>query len=126
MKRARDAKRHVFFFPSPTRPLFSVATGRCPSSNPDDLAFVCEVCPYTHPVPASPLVAAAPTRARPRADVLGGDEAWANVQKTDGTACPKCGHGSAYFFEVQTRSADEPATLFLRCVRCTHQWRESP
>ena len=107
-------------------PLLPVAPGRCPASAPTDLAFVCEACPYTHPVPADPLVASAPCAPRPRADVLGGEDAWAAVQKTDGTTCPKCGHGSAYFFEVQTRSADEPATLFLRCVACTHQWRESP
>ncbi|KAK2078969.1 hypothetical protein QBZ16_002659 [Prototheca wickerhamii] len=45
-------------------------------------------------------------------DVLGGDEAWANVQKTDVT-CPKCSYHQAYFMEIQIRSADEPATLFF-------------
>ena len=38
--------------------------------------------------------------------------------------CPKCGHTAAYFMEVQTRSADEPATLFFRCEKCKHNWRE--
>ncbi len=38
--------------------------------------------------------------------------------------CPKCSHGAAYFMEVQTRSADEPATLFYRCEKCKHNWRE--
>ena len=62
---------------------------------------------------------------KPLDDILGGDEAWAHVQKAD-TRCPACAHGVAYFYEVQTRSADEPATLFFRCVECGHQWRESP
>ena len=62
---------------------------------------------------------------KPLDAILGGDEAWAHVQRAD-TRCPACSHGVAYFYEVQTRSADEPATLFFRCVECGHQWRESP
>ena len=38
--------------------------------------------------------------------------------------CPKCKHGKAYFWEVQTRAADEPATKFLKCEKCTHTWRD--
>ncbi len=37
--------------------------------------------------------------------------------------CPKCGHGQAYFWEIQTRAADEPATQFFRCEKCRHTWR---
>lgn len=67
-------------------------------------------------------------------DVLGGKEAWANVDKTDSesitkqydfgrfnndsdltmciAACPKCDHRRAYFRQMQIRSADEPMTTF--------------
>ena len=38
--------------------------------------------------------------------------------------CPKCGHNEAYYWELQTRSADEPATRFFKCVKCGHTWRE--
>ena len=38
--------------------------------------------------------------------------------------CPKCGHGKAYWWMQQTRSADEPSTRFYRCVECGHTWRE--
>ena len=38
--------------------------------------------------------------------------------------CPKCGHQEAYYWTVQTRSADEAATRFFRCVKCSHTWRE--
>lgn len=38
--------------------------------------------------------------------------------------CPECGHGKAYWWMQQTRSADEPTTRFYRCVKCGHTWRE--
>ncbi|MBS3145812.1 transcription factor S [Candidatus Woesearchaeota archaeon] len=37
--------------------------------------------------------------------------------------CPKCSHGEAYYWLLQTRAADEPETTFFRCVKCKHQWR---
>ena len=37
--------------------------------------------------------------------------------------CPKCEHDKAYFWELQTRSADEPPTRFFRCEKCKHTWR---
>lgn len=38
--------------------------------------------------------------------------------------CPKCEHNEAYYWQLQTRSADEPATTFKRCTKCRHTWRE--
>jgi len=40
--------------------------------------------------------------------------------------CDKCGHGKAYYWLQQTRSADEPPTQFFRCanIKCKHVWRE--
>ena len=38
--------------------------------------------------------------------------------------CPSCGYGQAYYKEIQTRSADEPATLFFRCAKCADMWKE--
>ena len=38
--------------------------------------------------------------------------------------CPKCHNNEAYFWEVQTRAADEPATKFLKCTKCKHIWRD--
>lgn len=40
------------------------------------------------------------------------------------TTCPKCGYSEAYFSTRQTRSADEPATTFFRCCKCSYSWRE--
>ena len=38
--------------------------------------------------------------------------------------CPKCKHGKARFWTLQTRSADEPETRFYQCEKCKHTWRE--
>ena len=38
--------------------------------------------------------------------------------------CPKCGNGEAYFWEIQTRAADEPPTKFMKCTKCKHIWRD--
>lgn len=38
--------------------------------------------------------------------------------------CPKCKHTLAYFWTLQTRSADEAETKFFKCVKCEHTWRE--
>lgn len=38
--------------------------------------------------------------------------------------CKKCEHPRSYFWEVQTRAADEPATRFYKCEKCKHIWRE--
>ncbi|HLP79464.1 MAG TPA: transcription factor S [Acidobacteriota bacterium] len=38
--------------------------------------------------------------------------------------CEKCGHKEAYYWLVQTRASDEPATKFMKCVKCKHTWRD--
>jgi DNA-directed RNA polymerase subunit M len=38
--------------------------------------------------------------------------------------CPKCKNKKAYFWEVQTRAADEAPTKFLKCMKCKHIWRD--
>lgn len=38
--------------------------------------------------------------------------------------CPKCEHNEAIWWLQQTRSADEAPTLFLRCTKCRHSWRQ--
>ncbi len=37
--------------------------------------------------------------------------------------CPKCEHNEAFWWFLQTRSGDEPATQFFRCIKCKHTWR---
>jgi DNA-directed RNA polymerase subunit M len=37
--------------------------------------------------------------------------------------CPKCGNNTAFWWMLQTRSADEATTQFYRCTKCSHTWR---
>ena len=37
--------------------------------------------------------------------------------------CPKCKNKKAYFWQVQTRAADEAETTFYKCTKCGHTWR---
>lgn len=38
--------------------------------------------------------------------------------------CPKCKHGKAFFWLIQTRAGDEAETKFLKCEKCKHVWRD--
>ncbi|KAK3011514.1 hypothetical protein RJ639_011122 [Escallonia herrerae] len=40
--------------------------------------------------------------------------------------CPHCAHGRAAYYQMQTRSADEPATTFYMCLneKCGGFWKD--
>lgn len=38
--------------------------------------------------------------------------------------CKKCKNNEAYYWLIQTRSADEPPTQFFKCTKCKYTWRE--
>jgi len=38
--------------------------------------------------------------------------------------CDKCGNREAFFWTLQTRAGDEPETKFLKCIKCSHIWRD--
>lgn len=42
------------------------------------------------------------------------------MASTDAFKCLKCKHKKSIVSQVQTRSADEPATTFVRCLVCGH------
>ena len=45
-----------------------------------------------------------------------------NVQaSTDMFTCKKCRSKRCTYYELQTRSADEPATIFITCLDCGKQ-----
>ena len=43
---------------------------------------------------------------------------------TDMFKCTRCGKRQCTYYELQTRSADEPMTIFIRCIPCGKQWRQ--
>jgi DNA-directed RNA polymerase subunit M/transcription elongation factor TFIIS len=38
--------------------------------------------------------------------------------------CRRCGSKECSYYEVQTRSADEPMTQFITCIKCNNRWKE--
>ena len=43
---------------------------------------------------------------------------------TDQFKCRKCYSRSCSYYEVQTRSADEPMTQFVTCLDCKNRWKQ--
>ena len=84
--------------------------------------FKCPTCPYIYKIQET-FSFHQPLKKKQVDDVLGGEDAWKNVDTAD-TVCPGCRNTKAYFMQVQTRSADEPSTIFYKCTDCKHLWRE--
>jgi DNA-directed RNA polymerase III subunit RPC11 len=55
--------------------------------------------------------------------VVGGDNEL-ELAATCEKRCTNCGSEKAMFIEMQTRSADEPMTIFYQCVSCRKVWKE--
>ena len=43
---------------------------------------------------------------------------------TDMFKCPRCKKRNCTYFELQTRSADEPMTTFITCLECGLKWKQ--
>lgn len=43
--------------------------------------------------------------------------------ETDMFKCGKCRGRKCTYFQMQTRSADEPMTTFVTCVNCGNHWK---
>jgi hypothetical protein len=62
------------------------------------------------------------TRILKQIATLEGDEASAST--TDMFQCRKCKERKTRYYQMQTRSADEPMTTFIYCVVCGNRWKE--
>lgn len=47
------------------------------------------------------------------------------VSMSDDIMCTRCKKKEIIYFEAQTRSADEPMTLFITCINCGKKWTKS-
>lgn len=56
-------------------------------------------------------------------EVLNADEG-TDIHPLTDIECPTCAHNKAYYWSKQTRAGDEPETMFFKCEKCKHQWRE--
>ena len=87
------------------------------------LQFFCPLCPYVHR-PRRKRKVDVPTRKKAVEDIIGADD---DGQDRTSVRCPACGHGEAFFKQLQIRSADEPMTTFYWCCAkcCSHRWKSS-
>lgn len=46
-----------------------------------------------------------------------------NIETTDMFPCKKCGARAATVLQLQIRSADEPMTTFVTCIKCMHTFK---
>ena len=88
----------------------------------DGMRFSCPTCPFVHNIDRK-YTSKAKLKTKELDSVLGGADAWENVDKTQ-AKCPYCANGEAYFMQIQIRSADEPMTTFYKCVRCMQRWND--
>ncbi|HZW54665.1 MAG TPA: transcription factor S [Nitrososphaerales archaeon] len=88
--------------------------------------LVCEKCGFTQGAESSVTrpeeVESDTTSATIK--VVGEKEEKIKTMPTTTVECPKCGHNTAFWWFVQTRSGDEPPTQFFRCEKCDHTWRQ--
>jgi transcription elongation factor S-II len=45
-----------------------------------------------------------------------------NMETTDAYECKKCKQRKCTFYQLQSRSADEPMTTYVTCVNCGHKF----
>jgi len=92
----------------------------------NEVMLVCRKCGFTKTLEGQVKVVlerSGGRRSRNEVIVVDGSEQNVLPTTTD-VECPECGHREAYWWTVQTRSADEPMTQFFRCANCSHTWRE--
>ena len=46
------------------------------------------------------------------------------VPMTDRFKCSRCHKKETSYYEMQTRSADEPTTIFITCLNCNSRWKQ--
>ena len=58
-----------------------------------------------------------------RQNLLNAHSAVDNQAETDQFRCGKCKQRKCKYYQLQTRSADEPMTTFVTCLNCNHRWK---
>lgn len=82
----------------------------------------CSACPYSYRL-TTVLSYNQTNKPKSIEKTLGGDKELKYANKC-AAKCPKCSHEEAMFMEIQTRSADEPMTIFYQCTKCKFDWKE--
>ncbi len=86
---------------------------------------ICDKCGYSEAAePSATRTMGIEENAGTEIKILGEKEERIKTMPTTNVECPKCGHNTAFWWFLQTRSGDEPPTQFFRCEKCAHTWRQ--
>lgn len=85
--------------------------------------LVCATCPYTYKINKD-INRTTTMKTLAVEEVSGGDDEY-KYASTCQKNCIKCDNDVALFMELQTRSADEPMTIFYQCTECKTNWKEN-
>ncbi|GAU13606.1 hypothetical protein TSUD_347100 [Trifolium subterraneum] len=77
--------------------------------------FYCKTCPYVCPIERGVKIKRKQFLVRKGIETILSFDDMKNAPTSE-VPCPNCRHGKAAYKEVQTRSADEPATIFYACL----------
>ncbi|XAR53936.1 DNA-directed RNA polymerase [Bertholletia excelsa] len=85
----------------------------------------CPTCPYVSHIESKVKLKRRAQLVRKEIEPIFSEDDMENAPTTEATCPdPDCSFGKAAFQEFQTRSADEPASRFYKCLKCGHTWRE--
>ena len=90
----------------------------------ENRSYKCPRCGVVKPLEAAAVFVNRHTPVNDKIIVIGKIERKVRTAPQTNASCPKCGNDGAYWWMVQTRSADESSTQFFRCTRCGRTWRE--
>ena len=90
----------------------------------ENRSYKCPRCGVAEPIEVKAVYVNNHTPVNDKIIVIGKNERKMRTTPQTNALCPKCGNDRAYWWMVQTRSADESSTQFFRCTRCSRTWRE--
>ena len=93
-----------------------------PKKGKSATALVCRKCGKSSAKKGKVTISETIHDQKKKVAVIGKGESQTDLPSTH-ILCPECEHGEAFWWMQQTRSADEPPTMFYKCKKCHHSWR---
>ena len=95
-----------------------------PRKEAGKVVLQCPACKETQDSDGSYMFTASHKNNSQESIVIIDEDIQNQAESTFEAECPKCKHRKAKQWQVQTRSADEASTVFYRCLKCQHTWRD--
>ncbi|WJX85660.1 hypothetical protein P8452_68077 [Trifolium repens] len=88
--------------------------------------FYCKTCPYVCPIERGVKIKRKQLLVRKGIEPVVSFDDMKNAPAASNVFCPNCRREKPAYKEIQTRSADEPATTFYACLNedCKHRWND--